>query len=208
MRFLDRLRRAPTQSAPLVPVLRPWDWEMDTRCLSESLMRYRPGKEIPRVAIGRPRGDGFDMLRHGALEQLGMTWEELLDFAARNLQQTPTAWEVVHTDEGTGRPVMLGLPDEGALTASRIFDGPLLREAQERIGGKMLFVGVPTLHQLFVCDGSPMADRALHAAFLVWLKQQWAASADVDPLSRKAFVVRDGQVMGVYTPPAQEGGED
>lgn len=206
MRYIDRLKRSTkTTASPLVPILRPWDWELDTQCYSESLMRFRPAREVPRVAFGRARGDGFDMLRHGAMASLGMSYEELLAYASENLAATPTDWEIVHTHEETGNAQILGLPDEGSLTASRIFDRDLMQRAHDRLGARVLFVGVPTLHELYVCDGSPMADRALHAAFVRWIKLQKAASIDVDPLSAKAFVLRDGQVMGTYEPPGDGG---
>ena len=183
-------------------MLRAHDWELFTRCASRSLLDYQPGPGVPRVGIGRPKGGGFDMITHAALPELGMAFEELEAFAVDNLSRMPTTWEVVHENEGTGRAMILSLPDEGALTASRILDRELMRRAHVMLGVTVLFVAVPSLHQLYVCDGSPMADKTLHKAFRLWVERQHAAAEGVDPLSTKIFVLRDGEVAGQYIPPA------
>jgi len=201
VRYLDRLRRSPTDQAPLLPVLRPHDWPLFVECVCRSLLTYSPGAGVPQVGLGRPRGRGFDMVRRDALADLGMSHDELEAFAVQNLSRLPTEWQVVHRNEATDRPAILGLPDEGSLTASRVLDRPLLERAHELIGARVLLVGMPSLHELFVCDGSPMADAALHKAFLIWLKRHYDAAKGVDPLSTSAFVVREGNVYGKYIPP-------
>lgn len=204
MRYLDRLRRTPEEDAPLLPVLRPPDWKLAPVCVSRPLLRGQPGPQIPTVSLGRPKGDGFDMVRRDALPALGMTADEVEHFAIGNLATLPTEWQVEHRNEGTDRPTMLGLPDEGALTASRILDRELMRRAHARIGSSLLLVGLPSLHELYVCDGSPMASLALQKAFRIWLTRHKEAAEGVDPLSDQALVMRDGEVIGVYNAPEDD----
>ncbi len=201
MRYLDRLKRTSTPKSALLPVLRPHDWSMFTACLSTSLLPYRPGPGVPRIGVGRARGDGFDMLRHEAAEELGMPFSDILNFAVANLVLIETDWEPLHVSEAHGRPTLLGLPDGGSITASHLLNRALMTTAQRAFGGTMLLVGIPSQHQLFVCDGSPAADRSIQDAFQIWVERQFDAAADVDQLTKTIFVMRDGEVRGVYRPP-------
>lgn len=201
MRYIDRLRRAPPKEAPFLPVLRPHDWPLLTQCANRSLLRFRPGAGVPLVAVGKARGQGFDLVRHDSLAELGLSFDELEDFSTHNLLVKPVDWEVVHANEGTGRPTMLGLPDEGVVTASRILQVELLQRAHALIGSPVLLAGVPTQHHLFVCDGSPMADLRLRKAFSVWVERHYTAAEGIDALSDTVFVVRDGVPIGTSVLP-------
>ena len=101
MRYIDRLRRTQREEAPLLPVMRPHDWPLFVQCVYRSLLTFQPGVGVPLVALGRPRGNGFDMVRRDAVYELGMSEEDLEIFAVQNLSRIPTELEVVHRSEAT-----------------------------------------------------------------------------------------------------------
>ena len=103
MRYIDRLRRTQREEAPLLPVMRPHDWPLFVQCVYRSLLTFQPGVGVPLVALGRPRGNGFDMVRRDAVYELGMSEEDLEIFAVQNLSRIPTELEVVHRGRRIGR---------------------------------------------------------------------------------------------------------
>ncbi|MFK7931475.1 MAG: hypothetical protein AB8H79_25070 [Myxococcota bacterium] len=203
MRYIDRLKKAPPKEAPFLPVLRPADWSLFTVCASRPLLRARPGPGVPLVAVGRPKGDGFNLVKHGSLDELGMRFYELEAFAIQTLCMQQSDWETLHRNEGTGRPTMLGAQDDGVLTASRILDVALLKRAHEIIGSPVLIASVPTQRHLFVCDGSAVSDMSLRRAFSVWVERHMKAAEGVDALADTLFVIREGEPIGTFVLPKE-----
>lgn len=205
MRAIDRLRKTPPAAdTPLLPVIRPHDWGMLHECAHRSLLRSRRGIGLPYVAIGRDTGDGLDLLLSDAPTQLGMSFAEVETFAIENLHLREAEWEVIHTNEGTGRPVLLGFEQDGIFSASRILDVAFLSQAQTRVGSKLLLVAVPHCRAIYVADASPMSDRAVHRAFSTWNQRHYDRASGVDALSPQIFLVRSGEIIGTYEPAADE----
>jgi len=205
VRALERSHGEPTADEagdpPLVPVLRPGGWDLAHVAVSRSLMHPQRAPHIPFVAVARPRPKGLDFLRWPALDDLGMTWAEVLAFAIENLAATPAQWEELHRSPAFDRPALLGLSDQGVLGASRLLDRTLLDDAHARLGSRFLLASVPSQHHLFVVDGSPAADQSMLRAFVVWTARHFQAAQGIDALSERIFVVRDGVIAGLYQPP-------
>lgn len=205
MRALERGRVASSSvdsaDPTLVPVLRPGSWELAHQAANRSLLHPQRAPHLPLVAVARPRPEGLDFLRWPALADLGMTWAEVLAFAVENLVATPATWEEIHRSETLDRPALLGLSDQGVLSASRLFDRDLIERAHRAFGSRLLLASVPSQHHLFVADGSPAADPAMVRAFHVWTARHHQAAAGIDALSERLFVVRDTQVTGIHQLP-------
>jgi uncharacterized protein YtpQ (UPF0354 family) len=205
MRAIDRLRRTPkTTDSPLLPVIRPFSWDLVGRCAHRSLLRTRGRAGVPFVAIGRDTGDGLDLLLNDAPEQLGMDFRELEDFAVGNLQLRPAQWQVLHRNEGTGRPVLLGFEGDGVFSASRIVDPTFLAQAHTLIGARLLLAAVPNNRALFVADASPVADRSVHAGFTAWCQRHHHRAEGIDALTPQGFLMRQTELIGFYEPAADE----
>lgn len=202
MRVLDRLRRSATLDAPMLPYLRPGRWPLVHACANQLLLRFGPGEHTPYVVVGRDTGDGVDLVRYDALGDLGMSWPELLAFAVDNLSSVPATWDVVHRDEGTDRPLLLGFEGDGVTSASRVLDPHFTARAHDLVRSNILLVSVPDNRHLFVADGSPFAHRDLAVAFRTWSRRHFEASEGIDALSPQVFVMRDGRIVGTYKPAA------
>ena len=205
MRAIDRLRRSQRGTdSPLLPVLRPAGWQMAIECAHRRLIWGRSSLDSPMIAVGRDRGTGLDLVKTAALDQLGMSLAELVDYAVGNLVLRPGDWEVIHTDEGTGRPMLLGFEGDGIFAASRVVDAEFLERAHQRIGSKVLLVGIPHNRAIFATDGSAVSDRSVHAAFAEWNERHHARAEGVDAVSPRTYVVRAGKVFAVYEAAADE----
>ncbi len=202
MRALDRLARRTGPDAPLLPYLRPGTWPGVHACAHRSLIPYRPGPDTPYVAVGRDRGDGVDLLRFDAPDELGMDFDQLLSFAVDNLAAVPAAWDVRHVREATGRPLLLAFEADGVTSASRVLDPDFLRAGHAMLGGAVALVGVPSARALFLADGSVFAERTVQKAFVAWVRRHHQDAQGVDALSPQVFVSREGTIVGTYQPAA------
>lgn len=204
MRALHRGRPHPSgaEAEPVyLPVLRPGDWDLIHTVAHRSLLHPRRSAQIPIIAVARPTDDGLDLLRPDALDVLGMSWRDVLTFAVQQLAQVEVSWDVVHKNEGTGHPALLGFESGGVYSASRVLDRSFMQRAHDLLQTPVLLACMPTYGQLFVTHGGPLAERSLTRAFRVWARRHYAAAAGVDALSYQAFVLRDGQVIGIFEPP-------
>ena len=193
---------APPDPATLVPVLRPGDWALAPACAHRGIMHPQLSAGYPLIAVAKPTDDGLDFVRWPALDELGMSWAELLRYATETLCARAVAWAELHQVPGASRPSLLGFDGDGVLSASRLLDADLMARAHETLGSRILLASVPSQRQLFVTDGSPIADRSVHRAFELWARRHHAAADGVDALSPRVFVVRGGTVVGVYESPA------
>lgn len=200
MRALHRGRQVPSSSTPepFLPVLRPGDWSLAGECANRGLLFPRVSPLVPLVAIAKAKPEGLDFLRWEALEELGMSWGELRDFAVHDLGRVPAEWQVVHRHEHTGRPLLLRFDVGGVYSASRLLDPDFMRAAAGLLGVKVVLASVPSSRELFATDGSPNADVKLNHAFDLWTRKHFAAAAGVDALSYRCFFVRDGRPVGLY----------
>ena len=205
MRALRRVgvhERAPAGPPTLLPVLRPGDWSLSGVCVHRGLLQPQISATIPVIAVARPTPTGLDFVRRDALDELGMRWDELLRYATELLVARPTTLEVEHAQETTERPLMVRFDGDGVLTASHLVDPEVCALAHATIGSRILLAAVPSHRELYFADGSPAASLKHQRAFELWARLKHADALGVDALSPRAFVVRDGRVVGLFEPPA------
>lgn len=201
MRAFDRLKK-PTrrERAPLLPMLRKDSWPMVWQCAHRSLLPGRRGPGIPFIGLARQRGDGFDFLLKDGLGTLGLTYPEAEAYALSNLARRPYKWHVLHKDEHTEQPLLMGMRG-GPHTASYVLEPQAIAEVQAQLNTSMLLVSVPSLREVYVTDASPAADHVLFDAFEAWAKRHFDRAEPEDQLSTRAFLMRNGVVEGIFKQP-------
>jgi hypothetical protein len=174
----------------LLPLLKPAAWNLKAEMVCRPLVSFPVG-DTPLVTYGWDHPNTFELL---AREHAGSeTPASLESIALAHLRKRAGSWECVDVKLGFLKKLRMFVCGDDFLAAERILDAEFLREAQTKLGAKMLAVGIPRRGMLMACDGAASKDNL--ARFSAAAAGQFHR-AETPPITTTIFAVADGKLIG------------
>jgi hypothetical protein len=174
----------------LLPLLKPADWDLQAEMVCRPLAPFPVG-DMPMVTYGWDHPNTFELLARASAD--AATPASLDPIALAHLRGRGGSWERLDVKIGFLKKLRMVICGNDFLAAERILDAEFLREAQSKLGAKMLAVGIPRRGMLMACDGAASKDNL--ARFCAAAAGQYHR-AEAPPITTTIFAVVDGTLVG------------
>jgi HEAT repeat protein len=181
---------------PLLPALKPKDWQAKEDAICQPLVVDQESSYMPWLAFGYDLPHTFQFLSANDLHEGASPRQiDLMKQAAlRNLRERPARWQTENIKLGLFKRLRMLLCTGDYLAAERILDDGFMLEAHKLLKTEMLAVGIPRRGLLLATNTNGPKEHLKRFGAAVSAQYHRADSPPITPL---LFLVVEGQIVGL-----------